>query len=283
MILITGAGGTIGTALLNELKGVNVKLRLGYHSADKVAKAKATGQDAVELDFGKPETLEAAFAGVDTLFLLGSGGAGQTGRELNAVRAAKTAGIKKIVKLSVIGARAEDYTLGTMHSIVEKEIEASGFTWTFLRPNGFMQNFVNLMGGTIPSQNAFYQPAADAKISHIDVRDIARVAAKALTETGHEGKAYDLTGPEAFSYEHAAEVLSKVLGRKITYVAISDEAARGAMIGAGLTEWYADGLVDLNRHYRTGAAAVVSTAVKDVTGREPGTFEQFVRDNAASL
>ncbi|MEO5762048.1 MAG: SDR family oxidoreductase [Vicinamibacteria bacterium] len=282
MILITGAGGTIGTALLKELADKKVDVRLAYHSAEKVAKAKAQGKDAVELDFARPETLKPALTGVDTLFLLGSGGEGQTERELNVVRAAKAAGVKRIVKLSVIGAAAEDYTLGTMHSIVEKEIQASGFTWTFLRPNGFMQNFVNLMP-TIKTQSAFYQPAADAKISHVDVRDIARVAAKALTESGHEGKAYDLTGPIAFTYAEAADILSRIVGRKISYVAVPDEAAKAGMLAAGLPEWYADGLVDLNRHYRTGAASILSSAIKDVTGREPGTFEQFVHDNASSF
>ena len=283
MILVTGAGGTVGTLVARDLKSSGQKSRLAYHSKEKAEKARAAGSDAVALDFAKPETLRPALAGVDAVFLLGTGGMGQSEGEINVVREAKAAGVRKIVKLSVWGAEGEAFSFAKIHRPVEREIEKSGLVWTFLRPNGFMQNFVNYLSGTIKSQGAFYQPAADAKISHIDARDIARVAAVVLTKPGHEGKAYDLTGPQGLSYGEAAEILSRVLGKKVNYVAVSDEAAKAGMLGAGIPEFYADYLIDLSQYYRKGGAARVTTSVKDVTGRDPVTFEQFVRDNASAF
>lgn len=146
-----------------------------------------------------------------------------------------------------------------------------------------MQNFVNHLAGSIKAQGVFYQPAGDAKISHIDARDIARVAVKTLTTPGHEGKAYDLSGPQALSYTEAAEILSRVLGKKVTYVAVTDEAAKAGMLSGGIPEFYADCLVDLYQFYRKGGGDGVTTAVKDVTGRAPITFEQFVKEHASAF
>ncbi|MEO8501556.1 MAG: SDR family oxidoreductase [Vicinamibacteria bacterium] len=283
MILVTGAGGTVGTLVAQELKAFKQKVRLAYHSREKAEKARSTGSDAVALDFAKPDTLRPALAGIDAVFLLGTGGLGQTEGEIQVVREAKAAGVGKIVKLSVWGAEGEAFSFARIHRPVEREIENSGLVWTFLRPNGFMQNFVNYMSGTIKGQGALYQPAADAKISHIDARDIARVAAATLTRPGHEGKAYDLTGPQGLSYGETAEILSRVLGKKVNYVAVSDEAAKAGMLGAGIPEFYADYLIDLSQFYRKGGAARVTTAVKDVTGKNPVAFEDFVRDNAGAF
>lgn len=165
----------------------------------------------------------------------------------------------------------------------ERAVETSGLAWTFLRPNGFMQNFVSHMAGSIKSQNGIFQPAGDAKISHVDVRDVARVAARVLTTPGHEGKAYALSGPQALTYGEAAEVLSRVLGGPIRYVALSDEAARAGMLSAGMPDFYADYLLDLFRVYRTGAASQTTPDVKNITGREPVSFEQFACDFAEAF
>ena len=113
--------------------------------------------------------------------------------------------------------------------------------------------------------------------------NIARVAATALTTAGHEGKAYDLSGPQALTYAEAAAILTRVLGKKVTYVAVSDAAAKAGMISGGIPEFYAEYLIDLNQVYRKGIGAPVTTAVKDVTGRAPGAFEQFVAQHAAAF
>lgn len=283
MILVTGAGGTVGSTLVGELRAVGQNPRVAYHSKEKAEQARSKGLDAVAVDYARRESLPPALAGVDRLFLLGAGGRGQTEAETAVVEAAKAAGVRRLVKLSVIRAETEAYSFAKIHRAVEKAIEASGLAWTFLRPNGFMQNFANYLAPTIKAQNAFYQPAGDARISHVDVRDIARVAAAVLTRDGHDGKAYDLTGPQALSYAEAADVLSRVLGRKITYVALSDDDARKGMIAAGIPDFYADLLVDLNRYYREGHGARVSGDVKSVTGKDPIAFEQFARDSAGAF
>ncbi|MGH8773124.1 MAG: NAD(P)H-binding protein, partial [Burkholderiales bacterium] len=208
MILVTGAGGTVGTALMQELRAAGHKTRAAYHSPPKAEKAKREGREAVLLDFAKPETLPPALAGVEAVFLLGTGVRGQSEGEINVVNAAQAAGVKRLVKQSIWGAANEQFSLAKMHRAVERAVEASGLAWTFLRPNGFMQNFANDMAETIKARGAIYQPAADAQISHIDVRDIARVAARVLTSPGHEGKAYELSGPQALTYGEAANALS---------------------------------------------------------------------------
>lgn len=283
MILVTGAGGTVGTALLEELRAAGQRPRVAYRSKEKAERAKSAGHDAVALDFDRPETLKPALAGVDTVFLLGTGIMGQTEGETNVVNAARAGGVRKIVKLSVWGAAGEGFALAKVHRAVERAIEASGLAWTHLRPNGFMQNFVNHMAGSIKAQGVFYEAVGDTKISHIDARDIARVAAKALTTSDHEGTAYELSGPEALSYAEAAEILSRVLGKKVAYVAVTDEAAKAGMLSGGMPEFYADALIDLNQFYRQGDPSRVTTAVKDVTGRAPIAFEQFVKEHASAF
>jgi len=283
MILITGAGGTVGTALVNELKESDQQIRLTFHSQAKAAHAAAAGYDAVAVEYAQPETLEPAFDGVDALFLLGTGVLGQAAGEINVVDAAKAAGVKRIVKLSVWSADAEEYALARMHRTVERAIEASGLEWTFLRPNNFMQSFIAYDADSIRAEGAFYIPAGAAKVNHIDVRDIARVAARALTAPGHAGKAYNLSGPRAISYTEVAGILSDVLGKQVRYVDVPDEAARSAIIAGGAPEQYADVLIELNQYFRAGGAAGVSAVVKDVTGRDPITFEQFAREHVAAF
>ncbi|MBI2212748.1 MAG: SDR family oxidoreductase [Acidobacteria bacterium] len=283
MIIVTGAGGTVGSELVKQLRAANVPFRVAYHSATKVAAAKAGGLDAVSVDFAKPETLAPAFRGAETLFLLFAGGMGQTEGEIAAVEAAKASGMKRIVKLSVIGAEGDDYSFAQIHRPVERAIEASGLAWTHLRPNGFMQNVVNYFAPTIRDHGAFYQPAGDAKISHVDVRDIARVAVAALTGSGHEEKAYTITGPEALTYHDVAAKLSTATGKAIRYVPLSDDDAKSGMVGAGIPPFYADLLVDLNRHYRAGGGSAVSDAVRVVTGSPAIDFDTFAREYATML
>src|SRR5207247_9504865 len=135
-------------------------------------------------------------------------------------------------------------------------------------PNGFMQNVLNYMGETIRSQSAIYSPAGNAAASHIDARDIGAVGARVLTEKGHEGKAYELTGPAALTYGQIAEALSRVLGRTIRYVPIAPEQYKQAAVAAGTPEGYADALVDLNRYYLTGNAAEVTPGVIQLPRRD---------------
>ncbi|HEX8170292.1 MAG TPA: SDR family oxidoreductase [Thermoanaerobaculia bacterium] len=283
MILVTGAGGTVGSEVVQQLQRAGAKFRVAHHSQKKAADARARGLDAVVIDYDDPESVRAGLDGVERMFLLNAGAGNQAEQEINAVNAAKAAGVRHIVKLSVWGADSEAFSFAKVHRPAERAIEASGLAWTFLRPNGFMQNMANYMAGTIKSQGAFYSSVGDARISHIDVRDIAAVAVKTLTEDGHEGKAYSLSGPEALTYGDIAAKIAAAVGREVRYVAISDDDLRAAAVGAGTPEPYADALIDLNRYYRTGAAAEVTGEVRRITGRDPIAFEQYARDYAEAF
>jgi uncharacterized protein YbjT (DUF2867 family) len=276
MILVTGATGTVGTEVVKALAGRGTPFRAGYRSRPQNVPA---GVEAVQLDFDRPETLAPALRGVDTLFLLSS----TVAPEANVAREAAKAGVKRIVKLSVWGAGEPGFTFGAWHRAAEQAVEQSGAAWTFLRPNGFMQNVVNYMGQTIKSQGAMYSSAADARVSSIDARDIGDVAARVLTEPGHEGKAYDLSGPAALGYADIASVLTGVLGREVKYVPVSDEDYKKAAVAAGTPEAYADALVNLNRNYREGGFSRVAPDVHKLLGRVATSFEQFARDHADQL
>src|SRR5688572_18080140 len=164
MICVTGSGGTVGSEVVRQLREANAAFRAAYFSKNKVDAAREKGIDAVLIDYNDPETLRSAFAGCDKLFLLGGNAPNQVELEINAVNAAKAAGVKHIVKLSVMRADEEEYDFGRIHREVEKAIEASGLEWTFLRPNSFMQNAVTYMSQTIKAQSAFYSAAEDARI-----------------------------------------------------------------------------------------------------------------------
>lgn len=157
------------------------------------------------------------------------------------------------------------------HAVVEKRILKSGIPYTFLRPNLFMQGLLNFRS-TIASEGAFYAPAGDAKVSIVDVRDIASIAARALTEWGHAGKTYDITGPGALTHAEMAQQLSKAVGKQITYVDLPPGAMREARLRFGMPAWQADGLVEDYDHYRLGEASAVTSTVRDLTGKEATSF-----------
>ena len=283
MICVTGAGGTVGREVVAQLESAKAPFRAAYFSNEKADAARARGGDAVIIDYNRPESVRAAFQGCGRLFLLGPNALNQLELERNAVDAAKAAGVRHIVKQSVLGAVEESFSLAKVHRPVEKAIESSGLTWTFLRPNSFMQNVATFMGETIRTEGAFYSASGDAKISHVDVRDIAAVAVRALTEPNHEGKAYTLSGPEALTYDELATELSNVLGRSISHINLSPSDLKNGMLVEGMPEELADRMLDLERYFREDQASRITDDIKQVTGRDPRRFAQYARDCASLL
>ena len=283
MICVTGAGGTVGREVVKQLETAKAPFRAAYFSNEKAEAARARGIDAVILDYNRPESLRVGFQGCDQLFLLGPNVLNQSKLERNAVEAASAAGVRHIVKQSVMGAGEESSSLAKVHRPVERAIESSGLAWTFLRPNSFMQNVTSFMGETIKAEGAFYSASGKAKISHVDVRDIAAVAVKALTEPNHEGKAYTLTGPEALTYDELANELSKVLGRSISHINLPPSDLKNGMLAEGMPEEIADRMLDLERYFRDDQASRITDDITQVTGRDPRRFSQYARDVAPSL
>jgi uncharacterized protein YbjT (DUF2867 family) len=277
MILITGASGNVGGEVLKQALAVGLKIRATFPSPSKAAKAPA-GMEGVVMDYGKPETIRAALHGVEKIFLVGPPVRDLPAMEANFIKEVRAAGRKHIVKLSALGGRESMYPSG--HRDSEENIEASGLPYTFLRPNGFMQNLVNYNAGTIRSQNAFYGCQGNGAVSVVDIRDIAAVAVTVLAATEHEGKSYTLTGGEALTNEQVAEKISRVAERKISYVDLPPAEFKKAILSAGIPEWSADALLDLQRLYREGKAGLVTNDVDRLTGRKPIPFDQFARDYA---
>jgi uncharacterized protein YbjT (DUF2867 family) len=291
-ILVTGATGNIGSEVVRQLSSTApaVNIKAAVHSAQNIKKVKEEGDrvNVVLIDYNKLETLKEALDQVDKLFLLTPDVQNAPELASNLVIEAKNTGIRHIVKQSVMGADLES-DVGTMrlHRQVERIIEQSGIPFTFLRPNEFMQNFVNFHSPFIKENNAFYIPLEDAKVSLVDVRDIAAVAVKALTEDDengkHKNKTYLITGPEALSYYQVAEILSDATGKKIDYVNISEEEARRAMKESGMSDWMINTILELSDYFRKGNASQVSSAVEEVTGRKPISFSQFAKDHASAF
>ncbi len=282
MICVTGASGTLSSEVIRQLEPSKAPFRGAYFSNERAEAARARGIEAVIIDYNRPETLREAFQGCDQLFLLGPNALNQSELEQNAVEAAKAAGVRHIVKQSVMGAVEESYSLAKIHRPVEKAIESSGLAWTFLRPNSFMQNAVTFMGQTIRAEGSFYSASDQARISHVDVRDIAAVAVKVLTGSNYEGKAYTVTGPEALTYDELASELSKALGRPISHINLSPSDLKSGMLAEGMPEAIADRMLDLERYFREGRASRITNDIKQVTGREPRRFAEYVRETAAT-
>lgn len=279
MILVTGATGTVGSATVAALRAKDVDLRVASRFPER---AMALGVPAVELDWERPETLAGAVAGVEKAFLL-TPVTNQLGSMTRAfVDAAKQAGVRHVVKLSAMGAGPESIALGRQHGAGEEAIQSSGLDWTMLQPTSFAQNFVNYYGVDPTRDSTVSLPLGDGKASWIDARDVAEVAAAVLTDDGHNGKTYVLTGPTALSAAEALATLGEALGHTYTYVDVSEDESRRAMDEAGIPAWLIDAYSELNAVIKNGYASGVAPGMREVLGREGRTFAEFARDLAAS-
>ncbi len=283
MILITGATGNNGAEIIKQLSAKNVRVRAmvrDRHRADEIA---LPNVEIVEGDFDRPETLLKALAGVERAFLLTNSTEHAQAQQIAFVDTSRQSGVQHIVKLSQFAANAKSpVRYLRYHAAVEAAIVAAGITHTFLRPNLFMQGLLNFRS-TIAAQNAFYAAAGDAKVSVVDVRDIAAVAVAALTETGHENKIYNLTGPQALTHSEMAEYISAAIGRRIAFVDVSPEAMLESLLGFGMPVWQAEGLLEDYAHYRRNEAAAVLSGVQDAINKAPRSFEEFARDYKTAL
>jgi (4-alkanoyl-5-oxo-2,5-dihydrofuran-3-yl)methyl phosphate reductase len=280
MILVTGATGTVGREVVAQLLAAGERVRAMTRDPGK---AKFDPKvEVVAGDFDRPETLEKALAGVDRVFAL------STGPELgihdaNLARAAKKAGVRHIVKLSVLGAGGSTgNAIAAWHEAGEKAIRESGVPWTFVRPGMFMSNALG-WARTAKSQGKVFANYKGGKVPPIHPRDIAAVAVKALTSPGHEGKSYPLTGGEALSMQEQLAILSGIVGKTIEFVPISDDAAREGMLKAGMPPLVVDALVSISGSPREGKVSEPLPTVEQVLGRKPLTWADWARENAAAF
>lgn len=282
MILITGATGTNGTELIKLLSSRGVPVRAMVRDPKEGhSLGELPGVSLVVGDFDDRASLDQALAGTDKAFLLTPSSERAEAQQLSFIDAAKAAGVKHLVLFSQFASTVDSpVRFLRYHAVAEEAARRSGMAWTFLRPNLFMQG-VLLFKDMIAATASFSVSAGDARVSIVDVRDIAAAAAEALTEPGHEGRIYDLTGPEALTHTQMAEQLSAAIGREIRFVDVPEEAMAQAMLGIGMPAWQVEGLVEDYAHYRRGEAAVVCSGVQDATGNPPRSFGVFACDHAA--
>jgi uncharacterized protein YbjT (DUF2867 family) len=229
----------------------------------------------------RPETLAAALSDVDRAMLISSSDPMMLDVQTNFIDAAAKAGVRHVVKLSGIMPELDSaFRFARMHGEIEKRLEASGLAFTHLRAGEFMTAYFRQVP-MIAAKGAIFLPMADARIASIDVDDIAEIAAKVLTGSGHEGKTYPLTGPQALTMTEVAEKLSAATGKTIRYVNVPPEDARQAQLANGMPPYLADALFELFAERRNGKEAKVWPDAGMLLGRTPTSFDEFARRNAA--
>ena len=279
-ILISAAGGKVGQHVVTQLADKKISARAGVHSEAKASALRKTGIEATVLEFESPESIAAAFKGIDTLFLVTPGSPEQGRHEENLLAEAKRVGVKLIVKLSGKIADYETVGFSQWNREAERRIKQSGIPYTILRANYMMQNFFG--NAEQIKQGAFTNGPAAKCIALIDARDIAAVVVAALTEDGHEGKIYDLNGPELLDGSAQAAVISRALGRRVRYLDVSVDDFVGQLKNFGLPAWMVEAFAVAAAEPEIPGDQS-SVEVERILRRMPGTLEQFIRDHRAAF
>jgi uncharacterized protein YbjT (DUF2867 family) len=278
-ILVTGATGSTGSALLQRLVAAGAPVVAMVRGPGAALPA---GVPTVVADFDDPGSIKAALRGVRAAYLVTPSSERAQAQQEAFVEAAAAAGVEHLVKLSQFAA-AEDSPVRFLryHAAVERRVRELGLGHTFLRPNLFFQGLL-AFADMVREQGRITAPIGDARVSAVDVRDIAAVAAAALTEPGHVGRTYDVTGPAAVTHAEVAAAIGAATGRRVEFVDVPAEAFAAAVRGR-LPDWQAGGLLEDYAHYARGEAAAVSPAVAEVTGTAPRDVTAFARDHAAAF
>jgi len=282
MILVTGASGTVGKAVLSEVARSGAKHKAMYRSAEDAAKA-PSGTPTVIADFAKKETLAAALRRVESVYLVCSPVPDLVQLESNMIDASVAAGVRHLVLNSAMGAGDYAKSFPSWHRKVEDKLRSTGISCTILRPNSFHQNVLTYFAPSIRAQGVFYSSMGNARTSFLDVRDIAAIAAKALAGGEHRGKAYELNGPEALTYSELAAKISKHAGRGVQYVDIPLDAQRRAMLDQGMPPWQVDALLDLQLYYTSGHGGSLDPLLQTLLGRQSITMDRFLAEFAAEF
>jgi uncharacterized protein YbjT (DUF2867 family) len=277
-VLVTGATGNTGSALLTRLAKRGTTVRAMVRQQSDAAKL-PEGVTAVVADFDDAESLAAALHGIGRAYLVTPSSEQAQAQQLRFADLAVQAGVQHLVVLSQLAA-AEHSPVRFLryHAAVERHVQNLGIDYTFLRPNLYFQGLL-AFSGSIVADNRFYAPIGEARVSAVDVRDIAAVAAAALTETGHERQTYTLTGPTALTHTEIAAALSTALGRAITFVDVSPDAFARSLEG-NLPPWQIAGLLEDYAHYGRGEAATITPIIEQVTGEPPTDLARFAHDYA---
>ena len=284
-ILVTGATGTNGRQIAARLLQGGFEVRAGVRRPDQASDLKARGAELVEFDYDRPETVTAAFQGVERAFLLTPFAEHFEEYVRLAVDAARAAGVTFLVRLSALGANPNSpMRLSAQHGRADRLVMESGIPACVLMPSFFMDNLVNFHGMSIKAMHTWYGASGSGRVSAVSSADISEVAAAILADpNGHAGQRYVLTGPEAISDADLAGRLSQALGRTVAYADLAPDQLKAGAMAQGTPEWQADDLVALEKVKAAGWAAAVSPAVERILGRPAEVWDAFLERNRARL
>jgi uncharacterized protein YbjT (DUF2867 family) len=280
MILVTGASGTTGSLVVRQLTERGVAVR----AMTRATLDPPPGVDVVRADFDDPESLIKAVTGVDAVYLVTAAATPTPHHDLALLAAATAAGVRRVVKLSAIGTgeRFDGAVIGAWHLAAEEAVRASGLEWTILRPPSFASNLL-WYAAAVRAGHPIPNMTGTGRQGIIDPRDIAAVAAEALTSSVHIGQTYTLTGPELLSMPDQADILARVTGQPVGHVDLSEEESQAQLVAAGLTpEAVAAASLGM-RWARAGHAELLTDTVTAVLGRKPGTLERWATEHAAAF
>ena len=277
MIYVSGSPGNVGTELVRLLAGRGEQVRVLVHDPE-AAEFALPGVETVLGDLAEPESFARTVVGADAVFVNSSRRA--ISLQANLIAAAASAGVRRIVDLSWMGAATDSGSeaIGRWHAEVERHLVECGVAYTILRASAFMQNYV----GQITVNDTIVGTTATGRASLVDARDVAAVAATVLTQQGHEGRTYDVTGPQALSNPEVAAIISRVTGRRVRYVGTTPDLLADGYHRAGLPEWAALDLVAADVYRACGRLAQVTDVVERVGRKKPTTFEAFVHELTAA-
>ncbi|MFE1547745.1 NAD(P)H-binding protein [Streptomyces sp. NPDC058718] len=276
MILVTGATGNIGSALLKELHAYGAGPLRGL-TRDAARAVFPEGVEVVEGDFAEPASLKPALEGVRSLFLVS-----RLGPDADVLRAARQAGVEHVVLVSSITVQSHPHLGPAAENLaVEQLLKESGMVWTILRPTQFASNAL-MWAASIRERESVRAPYADTALPTIHPADIASVARVALTEPGHQGRTYALTGPEPVSARQQTEAIAEALGRDVPFAEISRREAH-ALMTAVFGEEAADAVLDVTGGDVNDELLTVRDTVSQITGTPARPFRQWASENAAAF
>jgi uncharacterized protein YbjT (DUF2867 family) len=274
-LLFLGASGLIGSFVTPALIKAGFSVSTGGRRGVSVS-----GAPGVAVDLRDSNSLARAMQGASTVALVLPDAPDVETLGLNTVNAAKAAGVRRLLWFSSFGAERDNRArFSRRHPVIDEAVRSSGIPYTILRPNFLMQNFAFFYGDTIRATGTIFLPLGDARVSHLDLRDLAEAAGAALTEDRHINKTYDLSGPEALHTGEVAEQIGAATGRPIGYRPISIAEMESSLREAGMDVWFAEGLAELYGWIRdSGLGGEVTDNVERLLGRKATPFLQFASD-----
>jgi uncharacterized protein YbjT (DUF2867 family) len=284
-ILVTGATGVAGSAIVREFIRSGHPVRVLVRNPARAAALRAFPTvEVMEGDLLKPETLRSALTGVHRALLLSSPDAQLVQAQTSFIDAAASSGVKHIVKFSGLSAAdiGTPFIFGPMHAEIEAYLQDSGLMWTHLQPSQFMTEYLRELP-TILAQGALFLPFRDARLVPVDLADIARAAFLLLTTSGHEGKTYAISGPEALSMDEIAQKITVAIGRTIRYVDVPRETRNAALLAAGVPEFFVDALDAQTGERLLGRESTVHLETHQALGLKPTSFSEFAARNASAF